>query len=255
MNFAGSRADGSRPLRDTQRRELGSVFFGQSSFATYALSPAVNAVKVRKDAPLELLGPLACGLSTGAGVVLNVLKPGPDAVLAVLGAGALGLAAVMAANHLGCKRIVAVDRFESRLALARSLGATEAIDTSVQPLAESLTAARPIDFVIDTTGVPKVIESALAALRTRGTCVLLGASHNSDLHVNIMHMISGRTVMGVINGDPDQQVFIPHLVDLFMSGKFPIDRLSRFYPLGQINEAVADSRSGKTIKPILRMPV
>ena len=253
MNFSGMRGDGSRTLHDAAGAALGGSFLGQSSFATYALSPAVNAVKVRSDAPLEQLGPLACGFSTGAGAVLNVLKPSSEASLAVLGAGAVGLAAIMAAKTIGCHRILAVDRYPTRLELALSLGATDVLDTSGASWADELAASGPVDYVIDTTGVPKLVEAAIGALRLRGTCILLGASRDSDLHVNIMHMIGGRTVTGVIHGDPDQQTFIPQLIDLFMEGKFPIDRLSQFYSLEQINEAVADSKCGKTIKPILRL--
>src|SRR5690349_19689108 len=75
-NFSGQRPDGSHALRDEQGRELNDRFFGQSSFAAYAIANERNVVKVRKDAPLELLGPLGCGIQTGAGAVLNALKVG-----------------------------------------------------------------------------------------------------------------------------------------------------------------------------------
>jgi len=251
LNFFTRRPDGSALISTTGGEPIGSAFFGQSSFATYAIAHARNAIKVRKDAPLTLLGPLGCGLSTGAGTIFNVLKPKPTATLAVFGTGALGSAAILAAKAMKVGRIVAIDRVASRLDLARELGATDTIDTKTQDLAQALEALGGLDFAIDTSGVPRLVEAAVAALRVRGTCVLLGASRESELKLSILPLINGRVIRGVINGDCDPQELIPRLVDMYMDGSFPIDRLSAFYPLADINQAVADSNSGKTIKPIL----
>ncbi|WP_322046575.1 NAD(P)-dependent alcohol dehydrogenase [Paraburkholderia sp. J67] len=251
LNFATRRPDGSATLSDASGHALGGVFFSQSSFATYAIATPKNIVKVRADAPLALLGPLGCGLSTGAGTVFNVLKPTPDTTLAVVGAGALGMAAIMAAKILGVRRIVALDRVASRLDLARELGASDTIDTLAQDPAEALAALGGIDQAIDTSGVPRLIEAAVGALRTRGTCVLLGASAQTDLHLNVMQMIGGKSVRGVVNGDCEPGELIPKLIDLHMEGRFPMERLVDYYPLRDINRAVADSRSGRVIKPIV----
>lgn len=252
LNFATRRADGSATIHDSNGKPLGCAFFGQSSFATYALSSARNTIKVRPDAPLELLGPLGCGISTGAGTVMNVLKPCSETTLAVFGTGAVGMAALMAAKALGVRRIVAIDRVASRLALARELGATDTIDTSTQDLAATLEAMGGVDQAIDTTGVPAVIAGAVGGLRERGTCVLLGASKQGEVTLNILPLISGRVIRGVVNGDCDPAVLIPQLVEMYLDGTFPLDRLCAFYNLAEINQAVADSYSGKTIKPILR---
>lgn len=252
LNFFTRRPDGSPTLFDADGQPLGGAFFGQSSFATYAIASPRNTIKVRADAPLELLGPLGCGLSTGAGTVMNVLKPGPKTTIAVFGTGAVGMAAVMAAKALGAGRIIAVDRVESRLALARELGATDTIDTSQQDLATALEAIGGLDQAIDTSGVPALVAAAVGALRERGTCVLLGASKDPLVTLNMLPLISGRVIRGVVNGDCVPADFIPKLVDMYLAGQFPIDKLSAFYALDDINQAVADSNSGKTIKPILR---
>ena len=251
LNFRGARPDGTPTLHDAGGEALGGAFFGQSSFATYALSTPLNTIRVRKDAPLELLGPLGCGLSTGSGTVINVLKPGPATTIAVFGTGAVGMSALMAAKALGAGRIVAVDRVESRLALARELGATDTINTSEQNLAEALAALGGVDQAVDTSGVPALIAAAVGGLKERGTCVLLGASKQTEVTLNILPLISGRVIRGVVNGDCDPAILIPQLIDWYLEGRFPIDKLSAFYPLDRINEAVADSTSGKTIKPIL----
>ena len=123
----GTRADGSTLLAKNGT-PVYSAFFQQSSFGTFALTQERYAVKVRQDAPLELLGPLACSGQTGAGAVFNVLKPMGGEGLAVFGVGAVGLSALMAAKIAGCDPIVAVDIHPSRLALARELGATHTVD-------------------------------------------------------------------------------------------------------------------------------
>jgi len=252
LNFYTRRPDGSATITTPAGDALGGAFFSRSSFATYAIANQRNAIKIRKDAPLELMGPLGCGLSTGAGTVFNVLKPSPASTLAVFGTGALGSAAILAAKALGVARIVAIDRVASRLELAKDLGATDIIDTSQADLAKALEDLGGLDFAVDTSGVPRLVEAAVAALKTRGTCVLLGASHESEIKLSILPMISGKVLRGVVNGDCDPLELIPKLVDMYMDGSFPIDRLSAFYTLDDINQAVADSSSGKTIKPIIR---
>lgn len=252
LNFAGGRLDGSTSITDEKGERVGSFFFSQSSFGAYAVAREANTIKVRKDAPLELLGPLGCGLSTGAGTILNVLKPKPNDTLAIFGTGALGSAAIMAAKSLGVKKIVAIDRVASRLELAKEIGATEVIDTSKTDLVQALEALGGLDYALDTSGVPKLVEAAVGALKTCGTVAMVGASHESEIKLSIMPMISGKKLMGVVNGDCVPEDFIPQLVDMHMDGKFPIEKLSAFYALEDINQAIADSNSGKTIKPILK---
>ena len=96
-NFGGTRADGSATVHHHGVPIFGN-FFGQSSFAAYALANEANTVKVPKEAPIELLGPLGCGIQTGAGAVLNTFKPDAGSSIAVFGCGSVGLSAIMAAN-------------------------------------------------------------------------------------------------------------------------------------------------------------
>jgi aryl-alcohol dehydrogenase len=249
--FGGRRADGSAVIHDSRNEPLNASFFGQSSFATHSIVRSHDVVKVRRDIPLKLLGPLGCGFMTGAGTMLNVMKPERDSNIAIFGAGAVGFAALFAARFMGCKRIVVVDRVKSRLELARELGATEIINTAETSLDEALAAFGGLNRAMDTTGVPAVIEAAVRALKVRGALVLVGASAEKKISTEIIHMISGRAIMGAVEGDSVPATFIPFLADKFVNGGFPIDRLTGFYPFSQINTAVADGTSGKTIKPIL----
>lgn len=253
LNFATGRLDGSSPISDTNGDRIGAAFFSQSSFATYAITSARNTIKVRADAPLELLGPLGCGLSTGAGAVLNVLKPRKHSTLAVFGVGAVGFGALMAAKIAGVEKIVAIDKVTSRLELARDVGATDTIVSSKGDTDEALTELEGLDYAIDTSGVPIVIESAVRGLKEGGECILLGANAPDTFKVDLLPFIPGKVLRGVVNGDCVPDTFIPQLVDYFMEGQFPLEKISKLYPLDKINEAVADSNSGKTIKPILKM--
>lgn len=255
-NFGRARFDGSATLH-ADGHPVGCCFFGQSSFATYAIARAPNAVVVPPSLPLELMAPLGCGLQTGAGAVLNVLRPSAGDTIAVFGTGTVGMAAVLAARIAGCARIVAVDTKPARLDLALSLGATDAIDAGTQDVGATLASIAPrgLDGAIDTTGVPAVLASALDALRMAGTVVLVGASPpGARASLDMTSLLIGKTVRGSIQGDAVPKTFIPYLADLFAQGRFPIDRLVRRYPFAEIEQAVRDAADGTALKAVLQMP-
>ncbi|MEZ4300248.1 MAG: alcohol dehydrogenase catalytic domain-containing protein [Polyangiaceae bacterium] len=122
-NLLGRRRGGESPIT-LNGEPITGHYFGQSAFAGFAVAAAANLVKLEEDLPAALMAPLACGVQTGMGSVVNVLAAGPGDSVAVLGCGTVGLAAVMAAKIAGCERILAVDMRESRLALAEELGVT-----------------------------------------------------------------------------------------------------------------------------------
>jgi aryl-alcohol dehydrogenase len=257
LKMKGTRADGST-LLSKNGKPIYSAFFQQSSFSTYALTQERYAVKVRKDAPLELLGPLACSGQTGAGTVFNVIKPERGDSLALFGVGAVGLSALMAAKIAGCDPIVAVDVRAHRLSLARELGATHTIDSGRNKDAVSEIRAITRNGVrasIDTSAVPAVFRSAIEALMPGGTCVLLGSARKgNEVSFEMPFLQEGRSVRGVIQGDSVPNEFIPRLVDFILDKKFPIEKMIKFYDLGDINLAAKESSEGLTIKPVLRMP-
>lgn len=256
LNLGGQRADGSTGTCDCHGHAVHDHFFGQSSFASLTLAHRRNVVKVPKDVPLELLGPLGCGIQTGAGAVLNSLAVGAGASIAVFGVGGVGLSAVMAARVAGATTIVAVDIHPGRLELARELGATHVVHSGeTDPVAaiQAITGGGA-QFTLDCSGRPAVLRQAIDALGIRGTCGILGAppvGTEANFDVNAV-MILGRTIRGICEGDSVPSIFIPQLIELYRQGRFPFDRLLRFYPFAQINEAVADALSGEVIKPVLR---
>jgi aryl-alcohol dehydrogenase len=257
LKMNGTRADGST-LLSKNGAPIYSAFFQQSSFGTFALTQERYAVKVRKDAPLELLGPLACSGQTGAGAVFNVTQPDPGEGLAVFGAGAVGLSALMAAKIAGCDPIIAVDIRGQRLALARELGATHTIDhgncADVVGEIRAIT-GRGVRYSLDTSALPAVFREAVESLMPGGTCVLLGSARGgTEVPIDMKFLQEGRVVRGVVQGDSDPKHFIPRLVDLIMDGKFPIQKMIKFYDFADINLAAAESSAGIAIKPVLRMP-
>jgi aryl-alcohol dehydrogenase len=257
LKMRGTRPDGST-LMSQNGKPIHSAFFQQSSFATHAIANERFAIKVRKDAPLELLGPLACSGQTGAGAVLNSMRPRPGDAIAVFGVGAVGLSALMAARIADCGPIVAVDIHDRRLAHARELGATHVINSAMREdvVADirSIT-GEGVRFSLEASAQPAALRAAVEVLMPGGTCVLVGsARRGTEVSFDMPFLQFGRVVRGVIQGESHPQEFIPQLVDYVMQGKMPIDRIATFYPLAEINRAADESNRGRTIKPILRMP-
>lgn len=258
LNFGGTDTDGSTAITGADGRPLHDHFFGQSSFATYALAREGNAVKVDPDVDPALLGPLGCGVQTGAGAVINALRVAPGSSFAAFGAGAVGLSAVMAAVVAGATTIVAVDVVPSRLELATELGATHTLDSREVDVVEAIReiTGGGVDAALESTGRPDVLAQGIEALGSLGTMGVVGAPKlgtSASFDVNNL-LLGGRTIRGIVEGDSVPQVFIPQLVALHRQGRFPFDKLVRFYDLDDINTAVDDATSGATLKPVLRMP-
>lgn len=255
---SGARPDGSTSLRRADGSDLHSHFFGQSSFCTYSVCDARALVPVPDDAALETLGPLACGIGTGAGAVLNVLRPHTGASVVVYGAGAVGLSAVMAARLTGATTIIAVDKLASRLELAKELGATETIDVTETPDAPSAVSevcGGPADFALECTGVIDVLHQAAGSVGMRGTVALIGgAPAGASFTLDHFSTLWGKRVVGILGGEGRSVSLITALIELNRQGRFPYDRLIQAFPLGQVNEALEASRSGAVVKPVLRMP-
>lgn len=238
-------------------KEIYGHFFGQSSFATHSVVSADAVVKVPSDVPLELLGPLACGLATGAGAVLNEARPRLGDSILVVGVGAVGLAAIMAARNSGVTKIIAADVHDNRLTMARDFGATHTINSKTSKLVEEVAkiTGSTVDFAFDCTGVIAVIETIAQTVGMLGTLVLIGgAPAGASFSLDHFSTLWGKRVIGVLGGGGRSGQLIPALIELHQQGRFPFDRLVKYYELDQIEEALADTRSGKVIKPILRMP-
>jgi len=254
-NFNGARPDGTTTLRKGDQVIYGS-FFSQSSLAEFALANERNVVKVRKDVPLEILGPLGCGVRTGAGAVMNTLRPRPGASIAIFGVGPVGMSAVLAAVVCGCTTVIAVDVHKGRLEKAKEFGATHTIDASEVNPVEAIRemTAGGAEYSLECVGNPKVLRQAVDVLPRRGVCGLLGVvPPGTEVALDMDLIMNGRTVRGILAGDSISDLFVPKLIELYSHGRFPFDRLITFYPFEEINRAVEDMEHGRVIKPVLRM--
>lgn len=253
-NFNGARPDGTTTLRKGDQVVHGS-FFGQSSFAEFALANERNVVKVRKDVPLEILGPLGCGVQTGAGAVMNALNTHAGASIAVFGAGTVGMSAILAALVRGCTTIIAVDINADRLELAKEFGATHTVNAGEADPVEVIRdlTGGGAEFSLECVGNPKVLRQAVDVLPRCGICGLLGAvPPGTEVGLDMDLIMNGRTVRGIIEGDAIPDLFIPKLIELYAQGRFPFDRLIKFYPFDDINKAVEDMEKGLVVKPVLK---
>jgi len=257
-NFSGTRPDGSTSLLENGS-PVSSWYFGQSSFATHTNVSDRTAVRVPDHLPLSALAPFGCGVMTGAGSVLNVLRPPAGSSIAVLGAGAVGMSALLAAHLTGCTTIIAIDIVESRLELALELGATHAVNAAKSdPVSavKAITRGRGVEHAVDAAGSPRVFRQMLEMLSIRGHGVLVGApSPGDEISLDLNPSLgAGHRISFVLEGDGHPQEFIPDLVKLFEAKLLPLERLVTQYPFADINTAVADALDGKSVKPVLVFP-
>ena len=255
LNMRGDRSDESSSLR-LRGNPLRGGFFGQSSFATHALTRPANTVVLTEPMEPALAAPLACSVQTGVGTVLNALALGRDDAFVVFGAGAVGLSAVMGARLAECRTVVAVDPVAERRALATRFGATATIDPAdadVVPALMDLTGGGPT-AALDTTAQPEVIGAALFALRACGALALVGlGALTAELPVGLI-MAKGLRVRGVVEGDSDPHAFIPRLAELWHDGDLPLDELVTTFDFDSFGEAWTAAKAGTAVKPVVVMP-
>jgi aryl-alcohol dehydrogenase len=252
LNASGCRPDGTTALTDGNGSRVGSHYFGQSSFASYSVAAQESVVKVDRSYDLRKLGPLGCGIQTGAGAVLNVFDLQESQTIVIAGAGALGLSAVMAAKLAGAGGIIAIDRHQNRLDLALKYGATSVVSAAPSELTEAIRDATRggSDFAFDTTGNAAVVRACYDGLNHLGTMGLCGVGFG-DVAFDFTTLLSGRTLKTVIEGDSKPTEFIPYLAQLNAEGRFPYDDLIGTFTLDEINEAEKASSSGAVVKPVL----
>ena len=254
MNFGGANFDGTKRLH-LDGADI-STFFGQGAFATHSIVHVNNLVPVPDEIELALVGPLGCGLQTGSGAVLNCLRPEPASSIIVTGCGSVGLSAVMAAKIAGCSTIIACDVVDSRLEMAKELGATDTINSkkvdSVIEEVQKIT-GNGTNYAVDCTGIGACVRQSLMCTRSLGTCVIVGATKEMTINVEEELMGVCRKLIGVVEGYSVPQVYIPKLLEYYRKGMFPFDKLITYYDFEDINQAFEDTHKGEVIKAILKM--
>ncbi|RDL41438.1 uncharacterized protein BP5553_01417 [Venustampulla echinocandica] len=258
-NFGVGRADGSKSYAEKSGAAITSHFFGQSCFAKYAVVAANSVVKVDKDLPLDLLAPLGCGIMTGAGAMLNVVKPTAGSTVLIVGAGAVGLAALMAVKLAPSKpsKVIVVDIVSERLGLAKKYGATDVVNSKDHPDLKAtlmaITEGKGVDGAIDTTGRPEIVGKLLESAAKKGVVVTVGVgSLTAEVSTNIFNTVnSGRTYVGCAMGSCYPQEFIPVLLTAWHDGKFPFTDLIKKYPAEDMEIAAKEVLDGSVVKAVL----
>lgn len=252
MNFKGVQRDGGTRLHKDGIPV--STFFGQSSFAHYAVTNKSNTIVIPDDVPLELFGPFGCGIQTGSGAVFYKLHPLPGDSIAIFGCGSVGLSALLAAKACGCTTIVAIDVFDSKLELAMSLGATHVINgrdkdavSEIQKLGKG-----GVNHAVETTGNGKVLAQSLECLVAGGTTCVIGAG-SREATFNVDAIRCERKIVGVTEGTIDPHLQITRLIELYKHGLFPVEKMTTFYDMKDMDKAVEDTGNGTVVKAIIRM--
>lgn len=253
LNIGGKMIDGTSRL-SKDGKPLNN-FFGQSTFAQYAVVNQTSLVKVDKDVDLALLGPLGCGFQTGAGTVMGALNAQPSDSIVIFGCGSLGLSGIMGAKVAGCKNIIAVGGTPDKLVLAKELGATHTINRKEVPdvAAEVFKICGGANLAFETTGAPQMFDIAVASVGTLGKVALCGVGNKFTFDPMSL-IIGSKTIMGSNEGNISYHTFIPQMIEYYKQGKFPFDKLITFYDFKDIEKAFQDSQKGLVVKPILRIP-
>jgi aryl-alcohol dehydrogenase len=249
--FGGRRLDGTTPLSQNGTPLNGS-FFGQSSFAEYSVVEERSAIKAPSGVSIGMLGPMGCGIITGAGAVLQSMRMQTGQSLVVFGVGGVGMSAVLAAKLIGAARIIAVDQNAERLDLAIDLGATHAIRAGAGTVADICKIVpRGVDRSLNTTSAPVVFDQAVECLGPTGVAAFV-TTPRGPWTPNLMKLLTGgKTLKAIQGGDADPQQFIPMLIEQWQMGRFPFERMIKRYPLDSIDQAFADCASGAAVKPVL----
>ncbi len=255
MFFGGKYRDGTKRMTGADGKEIG-VLFGQSSFATYAVANQDNAIKVDIDVDeLKALCSLGCGVQTGAGAVLNRMKPRPGSSIAIFGCGAVGLAAIMAAKLSGCSTIIAIHGSKGREE-ALGFGATHTINgrkEDVVAKVKEITNGKGVNYALESSGQPPLAVTMLNVMAKEGLAVTVSVTAGAEVPIALEPQIMNPSVTfaGCVEGHSNPKVFIPELVKFYKEGKLPVDKMNKYYKFEEIEKAFEDSHTGGVLKPVI----
>ena len=231
-------------------------YLGVSSFAEEAVVPASGAIKVRDDAPLDVIALVGCAVATGVGAVTNTAAVEPGAQVAVIGCGGVGLSVIQGARLAGAERIVALDLRSEKLALAARLGATDVIDVSAADAAQALRDLIPdgVDYAFDAIGRISTTEQAISMLGLGGAAVLVGlppTGARASFEPLVLAEADQR-ILGSNYGSVRPAIDIPALVDRYMDGQLSLDELvSSRRPLETASASLDDLEAGLALRTLL----
>ncbi|KAF5026937.1 hypothetical protein F66182_967 [Fusarium sp. NRRL 66182] len=264
VNFFDINFMGEPVFSSSSGQDIGGRFFGQSSLARHSIVSSKSVVNVHglgltRD-ELQILAPFGCGLQTGSGTVINVSKATADDCVTIAGMGGVGLAAVMAASKTGCRVIIGIDRIESRLTLAKSLGATHVINTTGLEMSQVVDKIKKAadglgsTISIDTSAYPPLLTAQMEATRYMGQIIQVGTGMpeaNVSIHLQSF-MVSGKRYFGAVQGHARTEEYIPQMIQWWRDGSFPLEHLIKQFDSVDFVKAIEAMRSGEVVKPIIK---
>ncbi|MDY6863106.1 MAG: Zn-dependent alcohol dehydrogenase [Thermodesulfobacteriota bacterium] len=252
--FGGTMIDGTKRLSKENGAEL-NHFFGQSSFAEYAVVDERSAIKIREDAPLDKVAVFGCGATTGIGTIVNTAKVEAGARIVIFGCGGVGLSAIMAARMVGAGLIIAVDIMESKLKMAQEFGAHIAINSSMENPVERILEITNggADYTFEFIGNVNVMEQAYNSSRPGGLTVIVGSPPAGEkLSIDPMGLLTEKTIMGTAGGSLRPGIDIPRYVELYMQKKLDLDKLiTKSFPLEDINRSFETMEKGEVGRSVI----
>lgn len=233
-------------------------YMGTSTFSEYTVLPEISVAKVNKEAPLQEVCLLGCGVTTGMGAVMNTAKVEEGATVAIFGLGGIGLSAVIGATMAKASQIIAIDINESKFELATKLGATECInpknfDKPIQEVVVELTDGG-VDYSFECIGNVHVMRSALECCHKGwGESVIIGvAGAGQEISTRPFQLVTGRVWKGTAFGGVKGRSELPDYVEKYMNGEFKLnDFITHTMPLTEINDAFDLMHEGKSIRSVI----
>lgn len=231
-------------------------YLSASTMSEYAVVDQASAIKLPDDVPFEVASIIGCAVLTGTGAVLNTAQVAAGSSAAVIGCGGVGLSAIMGARLAGCYPIIAVDVMESKFAFAKELGATHTINSRETDTIEALkemTGGGP-DYIFDSVGAAVTINQALMGVRPGGSAVIMGMhSMKENVPISPAALIAmNKKLLGSFAGSARPHLDLPHFLDLYRSGRLPVDKLvSQRYALEELPQAFADMEAGKVARGVI----
>lgn len=232
-------------------------YMGTSTFGECTVAPEISLAKIRKDAPLDKVCLLGCGVTTGIGAVLNTAKVEPGSSVAVFGLGGIGLSVVQGAVMAGAERIIAVDTNPKKFELAGQLGATEFVDPSAVDDVEAAIIESTdggVDYSFECVGNVELMGTALRCTHKGwGEAIIIGvAGAGQEIHARPFLLVTGRSWRGTAFGGVRGRTELPRYVDRYMSGRIKLDELITYtMPLDRINEAFERMHDGSAIRSVI----
>ena len=230
-------------------------FADLSTYAERILVHENALVKVTNDIPLDRAALIGCGVTTGMGAVLNTARIEPGSRVAVFGCGGVGLAAIQGARIAGARQIIAVDQFESKLALAKRLGATDSVDASNRDAIEAIKelSGGGVDYSFEAVGSKKLAEQCFECIKPGGTATVIGMIPvGQKVELDGPKFLTERKIQGTNMGSNRFRIDMPRYVDYYLQGRLNLDdMISRRGRLEDVNEAFRAMKAGEVARTVL----